>query len=96
LVENVYSVGKQRLFYISNTTGNKTVEAEVINPSLIKNNKFVMVYLEEDVYYTDITFRARGSYVFKVYENGELKLRTILKVNSGQHLFYPSMDDVIV
>ena len=92
----MYSIGKQRLFYISNAVGNKTVEAEVISPSLVKSNKFVMVYLEDGVYYIDITFRARGSYVFKVYENGELKLRTILKVSSGQHLFYPSMDDIIV
>lgn len=92
----MYSVGKQRLFYISKTFGNNVVETEIINPSLNKSPRFPMIYLEDNVYYFDITFRARGSYVFKVYENGELKLRTILKVSSGQHLFYPSRDDAII
>lgn len=91
-----YSIGKQRLFYISNAVGNKIVEAEIINPSLVKTNKFIMTPLENDIYYIDITFRSQGSYIFKVYENGNIKLRDILVVSRGQHLFFPSMDDVIV
>ena len=92
----MYSIGKQRLFYISKNTDNKLVEAEVINPSLSKRSKFLMTYFEDDVYYVDITFKSRGSYIFKVYENKVLKHRDILTVSSGQHLFYPSMDDIIV
>lgn len=92
----MYSIGRQRLFYVSKTLGQKVVEIEIINPSLTKSGKFVMSYLEDDTYYIDVTFRSHGSYVFKVYENGDMKLRDILVVSRGQHLFYPSMDDIIV
>lgn len=92
----MYSIGKQRLFYISKTVGNKVVEAEVINPSLSKRDKFLMTYFEDDVYYVDITFKSHGSYVFKVYENEILKHKDILTVSRGQHLFYPSQEDIII
>ena len=92
----MYSIGKQRLFYISKTIGNKTVEAEVINPSLSKSGRFLMTHVEDDIYYIDVTFKAKGSYIFRVYENESLVLKDILRVDSGQHLFYPSMDDIIV
>jgi len=92
----VYSIGKQRLFYTSKTLGPKAVDIEVINPSLVKSSKFVMTHLEDDIYYVDIVFRARGSYVFKVYEDGDMKLRDILVVSRGQHLYYPSQEDNII
>jgi len=92
----VYSIGKQRLFYISKIFGNKIVEAEIVNPSLVKSNKFLMTYLEDDIYYLDVVFKSHGSYIFKVYEDGDIKLRDILVVSRGQHLFYPNMDDVVI
>lgn len=92
----MYSIGKQRLFYISKTPEPKIVETEIINPSLNKSDMFVMTYLEGDIYYIDIVFRSHGSYIFTVYENGDMKLRDILVVSRGQHLFYPSQEDVIV
>lgn len=72
------------------------VETEIINPSLIKSDRFLMAYLEGDIHYIDVTFRTRGSYIFRVYEDGILKHKDILTVSGGQHLFYPSMDDIIV
>ena len=92
----MYSIGKQRLFYTSKTTGETAVEVDIINPSLNKSGKFLMNYLGDDIYYIDVTFRSHGSYVFSVYENGNLKLRDILIVSRGQHLFYPSQEDIIV
>ncbi len=92
----MYSIGNQRLFYISKTTGETVVKVDIINPSLNKSSKFLMNYLGDDIYYIDVTFRSHGSYVFSVYEGENLKLRDILTVSRGQHLFYPSQDDIIV
>jgi len=91
----VYSIGKQRLFYISKVSGNNIVETEIINPGLNKSPRFPMVYFEDNIYYFDIHFKTRGSYVFRIYENNVLVHKDILKVSSGKYVVYPETESII-
>jgi hypothetical protein len=90
----MYTIGKQRLFYVSQTSGNKLVEAEIISPTLTEYGPFEMTWLTDDTFYIDIIFRTSGSYVFKVFENSTQVHRDILRITRGRYVVYPQPGDI--
>jgi len=92
----VYTIGKQRLFYISAISENKTVETEITGPSLKTYGRYNMTYINGGKFYIDITFMSQGSYIFEVFENGVFTHRDILKVDKGKYIVYPQDNDIII
>ena len=91
----MYLRGKNRLYYKSNSVGNKTVEIDILNPKLERTNKLPMIFFEDNTYYIDIWFKNIGSYLIRVFEDGDKKHEDILVVSTGNHIIYPDMEKLI-
>ena len=91
----MYLRGKNRIFYKSNTVGNKIVEIDILNSKLERTNKLPMTFFNDNTYYIDIWFRNIGSYLFRVFENGIKKHEDILVVSAGNHIIYPDVERLI-
>ena len=84
----MYQIGTNRLFYSSESCFGKTVEIDVLSPDLVRSEKQTMLPVD-DVFYADVYFNVKGSYLIRVFENGELKHRDVLIVSSGNLILYP-------
>ena len=91
----MYQQGHNRLFFQSQKDVQQDVNIKIVNPSLKKFGPWPMCFLENGLYYIDIWFRYRGSYVFYVFENGEKAHQDILLVSVPSHIVYPNMDRLV-
>ena len=91
-----YLRGRNRLWYKSKTSDSeKSVEIDFLNPKLERTNKLPMIFLEDNTYYIDIWFKNIGSYLIRVFEDGDKKHENILVVSTGNHIIYPDMNKLI-
>jgi hypothetical protein len=66
-----------------------------LNPKLELSNKIPMIYLDDGLYYVDIWFRNAGSHFVRVYENGDIKHKEILKVGYAGHVIFPDVERLV-
>jgi len=90
-----YNRGKNRLFYQSKLTDEQDVKVNILNPKLELSNQIPMIFLGDGLYYVDVWFRNAGSHFVKVYENGNIKHKDILKVVHVGHIIYPDIERLV-
>ena len=90
----MYNIGTNRLFYTSINAAGKNVSAEILTPQL-KKYTFEMKQFENNVYYLDVVFSCRGSYLFSVLEDGVETHQDILHVSAGKYVIYPETDNIL-
>lgn len=54
-----------------------------------------MTFFEDNTYYIDIWFKNLGSYLIRVFEDGDKKHEDILVVSTGSHVIYPDLEKLI-
>lgn len=54
-----------------------------------------MVQFENNLYYLDVVFSCKGSYVFTVFEDGVKMHQDILHVSAGKYIIYPETENIL-